>query len=549
MTHYLKRVFVWGVAALALLVSAVHVQAQTFPTNLVGSYQADLIAGQTIYGRLTATVSASGKATGSLQMPNGKSYSFSTGLTVDGGTAFRNGLVLVRGPLPLPGPQNLTLISFRVYPDGSVTAGTFSMITGIPATLTAANGIRLATYTGKTGSIAPWVGAYTMAITPDDEAAEGTPAGAGYATITVTPNGKLSFKGKLGDGTKLTGSAQPDLEGIYSLFTSVYGPGGMFTAKLDLDALGQQEEQGYWNKPANLKDSKYKAGFAAAVDVQVREWIKLTSVKIPTGFASSKNFAVDFSGEGLSDADFATTLPDTARFTGTGAVQAVAGGASAPAENDSKEWNKLWSVKVNPATGEFTGTQVLKSMVGTKVVSKKIPVAGVILAPETVNDLPFALGQYSVTPSGGTEVSGLVSFSGPLEDNTTVATVGNYNLTIEHIAVSDSTKPSNPEVLSGAVANGGTVKFTLSEDLQTMDFGGKKLKLKGGIHPVAIEFTNATPTNTMNTLTVIVYRNFAGEISGVSGIYTKATVKGVSVRFQTVTFQNKSPLATNLVRL
>lgn len=509
-------------AGFSLLVAAANLQAM--PANLIGSYQADLVADSVVKGRLDVTLNSKGLATGKATMPNGKSYGFKFQLSEAGG-----GVVASDQTVYNKKGQTLALSEFAVNADGELTAEFESNIAGIPAQLLTLNGLAIATFSGKSGNVAPGVGAYTMAMLPSEGATAGTPAGAGYATFSVVPNGKLTYKGKLGDGTPITGSALPDVNGVYSLFKTVYSPGGLFVARLFLESLGLQEDQGYWNKPENQKDKKYPAGFSTNLAVHVAEWTKLAKKTVPgtdSGFTSSKNFAVDFSGEGLADGDFSTTLPDTARFTSTGAVQAVDGEGGTPAENNSKEWNKLWNVKVNPATGEFSGTQVLKTTVGSKTKSKKIKVNGVLLLDGAVGEEAFGLGQYLVTPTGGSEVSGLVSFSGPLEDNVAVASSGTFTFNFQRIGVEVNDAPLNGNINAvrprHAPLNGTTATLVLSEDLTsaTLSFRlgktTKRLKLPHsgsvGAAPQTLHYLNVG----MQTVDVQVYRNFAGEVTGVA---------------------------------
>ena len=536
MNSLLKSAVAWALTAVGLLAFATAAQAQV-PTNLVGSYKADLVFSNTVYGRVDVSITSAGKATGKAIMPNGKTYSFSVTLAADGGGWVKADHVVVKGRFPI-GPQPLTLTSIRLYPNGDLGGGFSSTIDGIPFILTFFNSAKLASYTGKGDSISPATGTYTMAMTADDDSAAGTPAGAGYATLTVTPNGKLTFKGKLIDGTPVTGNTLPASDGTYSLFRTVYTAGGIFTADINPLTRGAQPAQGYVKRPANPKAKLYRDGFAADLDVQVQPWAKLGAVKLPgagLGFSPSKNFAVDFSGDGLGEADFNKSLPDTARFTSLGAVQAVSGGPGAPADNNSKEWNKVWAVKVNPATGEFTGSQRIK--VGTRFV--KLPVSGVLLLGTSVGnaDTPFALGQYVVTPAGATPITGRVSFSGPLEDNPSVATFGNYSVKLRRIAFN----PSSPTPLpSHAPADGATVKFSISEDLQTMVFNGARLPLTGDSRPVSLVYSNVQ-SSPSKSVSVIVYLNYAGQIQGIAPTYLQTIIdikKNPPAQVRTGYFQN-----------
>jgi hypothetical protein len=541
MNTLLKSAFSWLVAGVGLIAAVSTAYSDTFPASLAGSYQAQLIVAPnftTPVGSVSIKVASTGLTTGTVVLPNRKTYSFKTTLEGDGGDGVKTNIIVVKGPRPI-GPQPLQFTSLRLESDGTITAGLLSTMTGVTGLFSAANTLKIATFTASNPP--EWAGTYTMGMLPTDGSTETTPAGASFATLAVSPNGNLVTKVTLGDGTKFTANAKPTADAEYRIYVPVYTAGGHFSALVDLDDLAEQDTA-VWNKPANDKDTKYKAGFSAVLGLTVREWAKLGAVKVPAGFTSSKNFSVDFSGDGLSESDFSTTLPDTARFTGAGKVQAVAGGANAPAENDSKEWNKLWSVTVNPLTGAFSGTQVLKTTVGSTTTSKKIKVAGVLLSDGAVGeDEIFGLGQYAVTPVGSTETTGLLSFSGPLEDNISVATAGTYTVKLLQF-VSGTGKPTH------APADGSVAKFTISEDLKKITFNGVTLPQAGDSRPVSLSYSNAAQSP-MKNVTVIVYLNFAGQIQGIAVTYFQFVFKMPLPESRTVTFQNFTPGTAGFTKL
>lgn len=521
----------------------------------VGSYQTVLVAlpSMTPKGLVEVTVGSTGVATGKIILSGDtKVYSFNTKtpLTVDSGSIYVNRLVVVKGQFPLPTIQALEM-NLRIYDSGNITGAVECTKGPALGTYSMKNPLKLATFTGKADSIAPWTGIYTVATTSPGDAGAEVPAGAGYGNFTVKPTGDLGCSLILGDGTKLTASAKPTADGVYRLYATPYKAGGVFSSVVDLSSETiEQAESAVWSKTANDKDKVYKAGFATELNVFVAPWIKLTTSKVPALFTTSKNFNVDFSGEGLSEADFNNTLPDTARFVATGAIQAVSGGAGAPADNKNADWNKLWNVKVDPAKGTFSGQQVLRTVVNGKPKDTKIPVAGVLLLGDAIGEDVFALGQYTIKPTEGTPFTGQVSFSGPLTDNVSVALAGTYTMTMNYLSVADVTGSlggstiNNPALPpKGSPANNASVTFSLSDDQQTLTFAGTKIPLQSQ-DALAAVYSNAS-ASPQNNKTITIYRSLVtGEITSVGGLFFQATVSGTSVRSQTLIFQSANGSVT-----
>lgn len=560
--------------------------------DFAGSYEAKLSTTQTVgevesfvfFGRLELTVAAkankAGQATasGKLSTRDGKSYSFTTTFeerqngTGPGGapvTLLRNtNVVILKNKFAAMISMTLTL-----HPDGRMEGlGNNFQTPAIGGVFFPEDTFKFITFTGKTGSTPAWLGKYTMAFINPEPAGATVPAGAGYATMTVLNTGELSYKGKTGDGFIITGKAKPTAAGDYSLYVvpNGYAAGGYLSGTINLtDAkLGLQAEPAIWNKVAKVSDKAYPAGFSTVLDVIVREWFVPAKGVYPfgaaLGFGSSKNFAVAYSGEGLSDGTYTMNLPDTLRITGLGVVQAVSGGVGAPVENNSKEWNKLWSVKLNSLTGSFTGTQVLTHLVGTKVVTRKLPVEGVMVIGNTLGATPFAYGQYRVTPkaTGSKEVSGLVTFTGPLEDNTAVATAGTYTVRILEEDVVDvvtkvsgaqtfATKPVRP---TGSPVTGQVVKFTVSEDLQTLTFNGQVLKyvgpgLSGRVyHKVVIGGLKKPGGQFGVTIRINNTTGMVEDVFGFTQFITLLNFSGDS-RAQSTVFKALPPSSTSVIKL
>lgn len=71
---------------------------------------------------------------------------------------------------------------------------------------------------------------------------------------------------------------------------------------------------------------------------------------------------------------------------------------------------------------------------------------------------------------------------------------------------------------SSAPANGATVNFTVSSDLQTLTFNGRTLPLSGDSRPVSLSYTDAT-TSPTNNVQVTLFLNEGGVVTHYTGQY------------------------------
>jgi len=526
--------------------------AQAASVDYTGSYAANLSSlavspggGEPIevlYGRLEFKVTAKGStinATGTLRNKAGKTYPVSTKLVTSGADLIASDAQSQNnvGAAKIKGTSSY-LINFTLTlkADGSVVVGGLDLSLGAESVQFASAGsYRFVKFTGKPDNRPSWIGNYTLAYLPSEGAPATVPAGAGYASLSVNSVGKLSYKGKLGDGTQFTGSADPISGAVYSIYSVPpgYATGGYLLSELDLDRRGEQAELTLWNKPQKTTDGAYPGGFSTGVVAVVQPWLVPAKKAYPIastlglGFGSSKNYSVDFSGEGLLESDFSTSLPDTARITGLAKIQAVAGGAGAPAANNSKDWDKLWAVKLNPLTGVFAGKQTIKRTIEGKTTTTVADVEGVFSFAATLGTAPFAYGQYRLN-----NVSGLVTFSGPLEDNKAVAMAGTYSVKLERLIDEDvvAEPPYNGNINAakppGSPSHGATLTFSISEDLRSLKISGKTLPLVEGqtLNQPILQYWNfeKSPTNHIN---VTVVRNSDGGVGSVIVTYTKTTIK------------------------
>lgn len=550
------------------------VSSQAAIADFAGGYACTLStlegepAAPVYYGRVELTVSTKGAVSGKMSTRAGKSYSFATTVAQAEGstTANQTNVVVFRNSLKI-GLINFSLI---IHPDGTlqIAGENFNPADSIAA-FASDSSFKYASFTGKGLSIPSWAGLYTMALVAPTPSVATVPAGAGYASLSVAPTGVLTYKGKLGDGSTFVGSAKPSASGDYSIYLVPpgYAVGGYFSLVLNLTTTGVQETPADWKKAPKTSDKTYPAGFSTQPTVIVRPWLVPAKGTYPLGsllgFGTSKNFNVIFSGEGLTDGDYSATLPDTARVTLLGGIIAVSGAANAPAENDIKGWNALWSVKLNALTGVYTGTQVLRHTVGTKIITRKIPVEGVFCMPTTIDSNPFAYGQYRVTPiaTGSTAVSGLLTFTGPITENPLIATAGTYmaRMSEEEGALTDATlftgateavlseKPVRPK---GAPYNGQVVKVVVSDDLSTLTFNGIVLNFTALGHAGRVYHKTSVSGRSSTIFEVsITVHPVTGQITYLGGFATTSTFSFTSTRTQATTFEVMDAFATNFTKL
>lgn len=511
MKRFTRSLFAWALAVVGLSLTGGTAQAAL--ADYAASYAANLASSEVppgggeavdvFYGRVEFTAAPAGGVTGNLQTRAGKSYPFKAKLKESGSTAVVFNAQQVNN-VALAKVSGVFTINFSltINADGTV------VINGTNAKVGDANGdffvsrsYKFIKFTGQANSQPTWKGTYTLALLAPESAGDDVPAGAGYASLSVTPTGKLSYKGKLGDGTSLTGSANPIAGAVYSLFVKPpgYSAGGYFLAELDVDQRGELAESALWAKVAKAADKAYPAGFSTEPTIVIQPWTvpAANTYPIPSslGFSNSKDFMVDFSGEGLLESDVAT-LPDTARIASGGWIRAVAGGAGAPAENDAKKWNGFWKdMKVNPKTGVFAGKQALRRTVGSKTVNVAADIGGVLSFEPALGSNPFAFGQYVVKTSAST-TTGLVTFSGPLEDNKFLVAAGTYEFLFRRQLVGVFGAPA------GVPADNTWAQFTLSEDMQTVTFAGRKFRLSA-VDAIYYSYSNKRDTFTIarNTTT------------------------------------------------
>lgn len=113
------------------------------------------------------------------------------------------------------------------------------------------------------GNPCPFAGAYTLAVQGKTDDPR-LPAGCGCGTVRVTPAGRVSFSGALGDGTRLSQSAGVSRDGRWPFFAGVYGGRGVVLSWLAFEPRPGDDLHGLiaWVKPPDPRAASYRSGFA-----------------------------------------------------------------------------------------------------------------------------------------------------------------------------------------------------------------------------------------------------------------------------------------------
>lgn len=596
MKRSLAYLFAWGLLAAGFFASTTNVLAQTYPAGAVGSYEGQLLTlGSGLpYGKIEFTVPVKGNVTGKVFAPDKKSYGFSKALTVSGDSASAtamNAIILAKTAGVARFSLNLT-----VNADGTFSAGGLANLplVGGGYYLDTDSAIRVKKITGKGTDVAEWAGAYSFAFNPSESSA-GAPSGFGYASAVIDAKGVMSFKGKLADGTIITGKANPSEDASYLLFVAPYAKGGYFKAVVDLDEVGESGRyrvtngeiaDAAWQKLVNTADKAYPNGFGPLVlDLSGEAWIKPPTGQTIASLLGAVGKQINFSLEGVGlDADgaYLGQFPAKLEINAKNELVPVFGDVYAP--TTAAAWAKLWKVKINPATGVYTGTLNLRDLIQSpatgegrdtkytpvKFLNRKLTIEGVLL--RDFNDAlePFrAVGYFLLPPvnaktdttkAGGTVASGPlepVGTGGPVLGAISPGTPGNYTTVFSKEVQFDfgsfASYGGFSVSVTGSLKNipeaNAIVPFTIAPDLSYIIFNGRKLPLVGDSRPVALVFSDASAKNYKNVQTVTAYlNNTTGKVTSVGGLYVQyltgsitipgGTYNGITIKAQTV----KNPL-------
>jgi hypothetical protein len=373
--------------------------------SFAGNYEALLVDGDPIpVGKLSITVAATSKTfTAKLATATETSVvSFvSSNLITVGEQATGTATTLVgTGKIPYR-------IDFTLPTSGNVTAS--ATRSSLPLG-SAADGRKLSTAT------VAYAGAHTAVLEPATPTGSTVPAGAGWATASISTTGVITLTGKLGDGTGFTSALSPDdlSNPGYRLFVQPYItarthsflagsftltehpiPGRRYLAQSNLN----------WKKTGLPADVSYRTTFGPVSTVlMIDPWLE-PKTTVPTitlaqrlGLTgTSINFGVSHSDTGSASQ---SSLPTRLSLSTANAVSVLT-----PAANLTK-WKTLTFV---PKNGTFTGSFEL-----TDTIKRTVTFSGILRQPATLLDTLIGEGHYLLPPLVGTEkTTGEVMFTRP----------------------------------------------------------------------------------------------------------------------------------------
>jgi hypothetical protein len=108
---------------------------------------------------------------------------------------------------------------------------------------------------------APFAGSYNITFPGPNDGNSTHPQNDGTGTVTVNRAGLVTFKGVLGDGTKVTQSSIVSIDGDWPFYISLYGRGGEIMGWLNFDGAGNVGGQTTWIKLPNSHSKSFPDGF------------------------------------------------------------------------------------------------------------------------------------------------------------------------------------------------------------------------------------------------------------------------------------------------
>lgn len=398
-----------------------YIVVDPIPDAISGGFEAILElppVPNTPVGKVTLLVNAkTGAFSGRLSTDKTQSFKGKLVLDPTYTTATAN-VVIKRGSGLSPYRLDLTLDAS--LPEDTVFAVTLRQLDNsdmIVATLgESASGVRLAGFSKS--SPAPWAGDYTMILTEATNlGANPAPEGSGHGAIKIQAvKGTLSFKGTLGDGTRLTATLAAGEDGSYRWYVLPYKKdGGYFGGWIRFvpitgdvapyQVAGAGDSELYWEKSANAKHQGYRAGFGPVVLTATAQLWSAPSKGTPLSTAlqlDSSEIESFFTSTSLTNEDVVLlptnlALNDKNQFVVT-----------APAANSANLSVKARTINVKP-NGAFTGKLTLQD-------NRKVSLAGVLLQQPEVNaGTVIGEGFFVIPPAtkGDEVVHGNVLFLAP----------------------------------------------------------------------------------------------------------------------------------------
>lgn len=126
-------------------------------------------------------------------------------------------------------------------------------------------------YAPRAEALEVWEGTHSLLLPGNPAWPLDAPGGDGWAVVKVSKTGKVTVKGRLGDGSPFTESALLSAAGEWSLFADLYRPGstrghiGGLMQFRDIALISDCDGLLDWRKPADARATQFPSGF----DVQV----------------------------------------------------------------------------------------------------------------------------------------------------------------------------------------------------------------------------------------------------------------------------------------
>lgn len=280
------------------------------------------------------------------------------------------------------------------------------------------------------GKTAPYSGSHTVVLEPATPAASGLPAGAGWATATISTTGVMTLAGRLGDGTVFTTTLKPDdsADPVFRLFLQPYKTGsatrlysnfgGAFTLLPHPSTSPALAGRRYvesttlsWVKAGLTADTTYPAGFGNIFNPV--STVMIMDPWLPPAAARGTTPAITLASRlGLMNSSFQIlhsntgsplngNLPTRISLSSTNLVSVVT-----PSANTTK-----WKTTLLPTTGLFSGSFELADV---PLKPRAVTFTGVLRQPATAADTLIGDGHYLLPPLTGSEkTTGEVMFLRP----------------------------------------------------------------------------------------------------------------------------------------
>ena len=212
---------------------------------------------------------------------------------------------------------------------------------------------------------APQTGRYTMYI-PGNPDSVASPGGDGFGTVMVDDAGKISLRGTLGDGTKISQKTLLSKTGQWPFYNSIYRGSGSVLSWVTFTNSGIKEFSGdmSWIKQANLLAKFYAAGFSNGTSIAGSFYTpplpgyRVLNFEVATVLFSGGNLSQSFSNNISLGADNKVTNLSSNKFSLTIALPTglFKGKVTDPDSGNTISFKGAASQKGNAGFGFFLGT-------------------------------------------------------------------------------------------------------------------------------------------------------------------------------------------------